>query len=353
LDGLLIQMTRLRISQSSLSVFLYLLELLLLLFACSPNPRPNQVIIYTSVDQPFSEPILDRFEKETGIHVQAIYDVEAAKTTGLVNRLIAEKRSPQADVFWNSEILQTIRLRQEGVLQPYASPQSAGIPSKFRDPDGYWTGNTARARVIIVNTSLIPDPEAINSMHDFYNPAWGSNQVGIAYPLFGTAATHAAALYNLLGPNEAKAYYQRLVDHGIRVVDGNAAVRDLVVGGSLAFGFTDTDDACGALARGAPVALVFPDQQTIGTLVIPSTVALIAGAPNPEQGRALIDYLLSPNTEKTLLESDYSHIPLHPDIQLKSKCISQQTILSMDVDFEAVYDDFELAQTDMQEIFLR
>lgn len=61
-----------------------------LLQACSPIPSPNQVVVYTSVDQPFSEPILDRFEEETGVRVLAVYDVEAAKTTGLVNRLIAE-----------------------------------------------------------------------------------------------------------------------------------------------------------------------------------------------------------------------------------------------------------------------
>ena len=55
---------------------------------------PAQVVIYTSVDQVYSQPILDRFEKETGITVKAVYDVEASKTTGLVNRLIAEKSRP-------------------------------------------------------------------------------------------------------------------------------------------------------------------------------------------------------------------------------------------------------------------
>jgi iron(III) transport system substrate-binding protein len=350
-------MTHLQIPQSSRLILLCILDLFLFLFlvlvACSSNPEPHQVVIYTSVDQPFSEPVLNRFEKEFGIRVQAIYDVEAAKTTGLVNRLIAEKRSPQADVFWNSEILQTMRLRQEGVLQPYISPQSAEIPSKFRDPEGYWTGNTARARVIIVNTDLVPNPEEIDSINDFYNPAWEGDRIGIAYPLFGTTATHSAALYDVLGSKDAKAYFQRLVNHGIRVVDGNATVRDLVAGGSLAFGLTDTDDACGALARGAPVALVFPDQQSIGTLVIPSTVALITSSPNPEQGRALIDYLLSPKTEQALMDAGYSHIPLHADLDLTAQCLPGRTILSMNVDFEAVFRAFELAQADMQEIFLR
>ncbi len=64
----------------------------------------KEVVVYTSVDQIFSEPILTDFERETGIRVRAVYDVEASKTTGLVNRLLAEKDRPKADVFWNSEM---------------------------------------------------------------------------------------------------------------------------------------------------------------------------------------------------------------------------------------------------------
>lgn len=332
---------------------LLLISTPLLLFACSQPANSNQVVVYTSVDQPFAEPILDQFEKETGIRVRAIYDVEAAKTTGLVNRLVAEKASPQADVFWNSEILQTIRLQQEGILQPYNSPQSAGIPQTFRDANGYWTSNAARARVILVNMGLVADPAEIDSMNDFIGRAWPGDKIGIAYPLFGTTATHAAALYTVLGPQAARKYFHNLVDQEVRVVDGNAAVRDLVANGSLAFGFTDTDDACGALARGAPVALVFPDQHSIGTLIIPSTLALIAGAPHPEQGRALIDFLLKPETEQALIDAEYSHIPLHVGVRTDDKCISDRSIQGMDVDYGAVFQSFETAQNELREIFLR
>ena len=63
----------------------------------------KEVVVYTSLDKVFSEPVLEEFEKQTGIKVKAVYDSEATKTTGLVNRLIAEKNAPKADVFWNSE----------------------------------------------------------------------------------------------------------------------------------------------------------------------------------------------------------------------------------------------------------
>lgn len=76
--------------------------LLILLPGCKGKNTPQQeVVVYTSLDKVFSQPILEAFEKETGITVKAVYDSEAAKTTGMVNRLIAEKNSPRADVFWN------------------------------------------------------------------------------------------------------------------------------------------------------------------------------------------------------------------------------------------------------------
>ena len=53
--------------------------------------RTNEVIIYVSHDQDYSEPILNDFERDTGVRVRAVYDTESTKTTGLVNRLIEER----------------------------------------------------------------------------------------------------------------------------------------------------------------------------------------------------------------------------------------------------------------------
>ena len=119
----------------------------------------KEVVVYTSVDQVFSEPIFKKFEAQTGIKVLPVYDVEAAKTTGLVNRLITEKNHPRADVFWNGEFAQTILLKEKGVLAPYHSPNAAGIPSQYLDAAGYWTGLGGRSRVLLVNTNLVDGRE--------------------------------------------------------------------------------------------------------------------------------------------------------------------------------------------------
>jgi iron(III) transport system substrate-binding protein len=304
-------------SRSSSAIFSPLLAALLagcfaLLGACQAGSAGRTVVVYTSVDQVYSEPILKRFEERTGIRVLPVYDVEATKTTGLVNRLIAEKGRPQADLFWNGEFAQTLLLKEQGVLAPYRPPAASDFPAQYVDPEGYWTGLAGRARVLLVNTGRISPAAAPRSLEELLMNRWPGQQIGIAYPMFGTAATHAAALYAAWGPARARDWFARLQSRGVRVLDGNSVVRDLVASGQLMMGLTDTDDACGALKKGAPVALVFLDQDEtgIGTLVIPGTVALVTGAPHPQEAKALLDFLAGKEVEEALVASGWSQIPL-------------------------------------------
>ncbi|MCA9147602.1 MAG: hypothetical protein KDB05_32750, partial [Planctomycetales bacterium] len=117
----------------------------------------NEVVIYSALDREFSEPILDDFTTETGVKVLAKYDVESTKTVGLTSALIQERSRPRCDVFWNNEILHTLRLEQEGLLDAYESPAAVGFPEPFSSPDHTWQGFAARARVLIINTELLPE----------------------------------------------------------------------------------------------------------------------------------------------------------------------------------------------------
>jgi iron(III) transport system substrate-binding protein len=76
----------------------------------------NVVVVYVSEDQVFSEPILKDFERETGTNVKAVYDTEETKSAGAMNRLIAEKANPQADVYWANEPIRAEVLRQQGIV---------------------------------------------------------------------------------------------------------------------------------------------------------------------------------------------------------------------------------------------
>jgi iron(III) transport system substrate-binding protein len=314
------------------------------------------VVVYTSLDQPFSEPILRDFEAATGIKARAVYDVEAAKTTGLVNRLAAERSRPQADVFWSSEYAQTLRLKEDGLLEAYDSPSAKGIPEEYRDAERYWTGFAVRARVIVVNTDLVPPERFPRSLEDLLDPYWQAGDVGIANPLFGTTATHAAALFAALGPESARSYFERMSERGVRVVDGNSVVRDMVASGELKAGLTDTDDAQVAVDKGEPIAVIYPDQtggNGLGTLLIPNTVALVKGAPHPEAARKLVDYLLSPEVEAKLARSGSAQMPVRPDVEVPAAATKIDQIRPMTVSAEAVAAQFAASSAWLTEEFLQ
>ena len=133
----------------------------LVLWRFSSGTRGPTVVVYVSHDQVFSEPILKDFENETGIKVRAVYDTEETKSTGVMNRLIAEKDNPQADVYWANEPVRAEVLRQRGIAAPYVSQNAEGIPATFKDPNGYWTGFAARARVLIVNKKASAKPDSV------------------------------------------------------------------------------------------------------------------------------------------------------------------------------------------------
>jgi iron(III) transport system substrate-binding protein len=315
--------------------------------------KEKTVVVYTSVDQVYSEPVFNDFEKATGIRVMPVYDVEAAKTTGLVNRLIAEKARPQADIFWSGEFSQTIVLKNKSVLAPYQSPSSVDIPARFKDPEGYWTGFGGRARIFIVNTDLLTPSQYPHSAYDMLDDRYPGKTVGIAYPMFGTTATHAAALYSHLGKDRAHEFFTSLNNRNIRVVDGNSVVRDLVADSRIAYGLTDTDDACGAVENKKNVTIIIPDQGEgeMGTLVIPNTVALIAGAPHPAEGKVFMDYLLDRKSESAMVTSGWIQIPVR-DIP-GSPCINSTGIKTIPVTYQDTYDALGPAQNDLTEIFIR
>lgn len=312
----------------------------------------DQVVVYTSLDKVFSEPILAAFEERTGIAVRAVYDVEAAKTTGLVNRLIAEQGHARADVFWNSEVGRTLVLKDKGVLAPYQSASAADIPARFKDADGYWTGFAARARVLIYNPAALAGEAPPASIFALTQSGWRA-RVTMAYPLFGTTATHVAALYALLGAERAEAYLTGLVENGLIVVDGNAMTRDLVVAGEAAVGFTDTDDARVAIAAGKPVRMLFPDANGLGTLLIPNTLALIDGGPNPTAGRRLIDYLLSHEVERRLAFADSMQIPLREMVERPPHVPHLDAIRAMDVDYRAIAENLAPSARFCRSLFRR
>ncbi len=311
-----------------------LLALLALLGGCGDQDATPSVTVYVSEDQVFSEPILADFSRATGIRVDAVYDTEEAKSTGAMNRLIAERNAPHADVYWANEPIRAEVLKQKGIAAPYRSPNSAGIAPRFSDPEGYWNGFSARARVLIVNRRVAQPPDTISA---YLDPRWRGRAV-IANPLFGTTTSEVAALFALWGDERARRFMDGLKDNQVAISTSNGESADFVASGRYDFSLVDSDDAIARLRHGEPVRMVYPDQghDGDGVFIVPNAAVLIRGAPHPEAARRLIDYLLSPATERKLAFADCAQIPLHAGVETPDELKPITALKVMPVDYAAV-----------------
>ncbi len=302
----------------------------------SGDGRRARVVVYSAQDREFGEPVLRGYGQRAGVEVLTKFDVESSKTVGLANAIIAERSRPRCDLFWNNEILNTLRLKEQGLLAPFRPSHAGELPGTFKARDGTWYGFAGRARVLIVNTELVPEDRRPRGIEDLLDPRW-RGKIGIAKPLFGTTATQAACLFAAWGDEKAKRFFRDLKANGVQVLSGNKQVATAAGSGRIAFGLTDTDDAMGEVEAGSPVAIIYPDRAPgeLGTLFIPNTLAVIKGAPHPDAARALADYLLSPEVEAALADGPSAQIPLLKTTEASARVETPRTVHAMEVDFEA------------------
>lgn len=243
----------------------------------------GEVVVYTSQDEVYAELILSTFTQRTGIKVRPVYDSEAVKTVGLVNRLLAEKNRPRCDVFWNNEELRTRQLAAEGVLRQTNGFACFGF----------------RSRRLVVNTNLVKLADAPATLAALTNKSL-YGKVALAYPLFGTTSTHFLALKQAWGEQKWSQWCRALHANKPFVVDGNSVVVSLVGKGEAALGLTDSDDVLAGQKEGLPIGSIPLKEDGF---FIQNTVAVIRNAPHPEAAQRVFEYLTSIEVLRALKEA--------------------------------------------------
>jgi iron(III) transport system substrate-binding protein len=281
------------------------------------------VVAYCAQDQVYAEPIFQQFEKATGIKVRAVYDNEAVKTVGLANRLIAERGHPVCDVFWGNEELRTRQLAAQEV---------------FAATNG-WAAFGYRTRRLVINTNQLTMAAAPHSLLELTNETW-RGKLALAYPQFGTTATHFHALRQRWGDALWQAWCRGLAANRPFLVDGNSEVVKSVDRGQALVGLTDSDDIADGQREGLHVvALPINDE----TLLIPNTVARVRGAPHPEAAQKLFEFLQSPAVASDLVRAKAIE-------GANPKAVNCSTL---QVDWSRVLDQLGNTTSELNRIFLR
>ncbi|MBC8107015.1 MAG: extracellular solute-binding protein [Anaerolineae bacterium] len=286
---------------------------------CERSDANRSVVLYTSIDQPIAAPIVREFEKRTGIRVTLVTDTEATKSVGLAEKLRAEKSNPQADVWWSNEPFHTINLAEEGLFVVCGAPEQHDVPTQFIAKNEQWAVNGFRVRV------LATAGDRVHRLDDLLDPRY-RDKVAIARPSAGTTGGHVAALYAAWGDQRADEFFRKLRGNGVNLLGGNGPVAEAVGAGRMQIGLTDNDDVQAARDNGGKIDPVLPDQQSLGTLIVPTTIAMVADRKSDrDAAEKLIAYLASREVEQKLIDAKFAY-----------GSIRSPSVKAMDVDYVAV-----------------
>jgi iron(III) transport system substrate-binding protein len=261
----------------------------------------ENLMVYTSMKESLIGKIRDAFvKKNPGI----AFDYYSAGAGKLMAKVAAERQSGKmtVDVLWHSEVPDFYKLKQEGMLEKYVSPEARNVKSPIKDPDGFFTPARLGTLGIAYNTKKVKTPPA--SWNDLLDPRFKKG-VGIANPaLSGTSLVSIAMIADNLGWD----YLQKLANNGAMIGQGSGQVVDDTASGDLLATLAPDYIAVDKIQKGAYMGLVFPREM----LVIPSPVAIIRGTPNRKAAEKFIDFLLSKEGQTIIAAS--GTLPIRSDI---------------------------------------
>ncbi len=128
-----------------------------------------------------------------------------------------------------------------------------------------------------------------------------------------TTLTWVSWLVHEKGKDLTKQYFQQLRSNGITILSDNSEVWRGVGRGEFMIGVTNSPNSHLAVRAGLPVGEVYPDQDTIGTLVNLNAIALVEGGPHLTSAKQFVDFVLLPAGQRLLVERAYE-IPLVGDV---------------------------------------
>jgi iron(III) transport system substrate-binding protein len=301
----------------------------------------DRVVVACAQDEEYAELLFKDLAPKSKLQITPKYDTEANKSVSLVAELMEEKDRPRTDLHWNNEPLGTIRLARAGMYEADS-----------------WKPFAERARVLIVNTTLVKDTDRPTSIFDLTDPKW-KGRAAMAKPYFGTTASHIACLWEMMGQADCSAFLIGLKTNDVALVAGNKTVARNVAAGKYAFGLTDSDDAALEVLDGKPVVIVFPDAvenpkyPRLGTLFLPNTIAVIKNGPNPGGARTLKAAII--DSEAVLAAGGGYQFPTQPDVPGPTlPCLQPwKTTRRMKADFEKAVSGWEMLQHFLRDQFAR
>lgn len=286
------------------------------------------VNLYTDMDDATIKPLLAQWRREVGVPIRVTHaaakDVQSG--IGLSQRLMEEKGSLKADVYWGRDVAAMQKLAQDSTTVVFNARNLLAFPESCREEKGNWFGLGARVRVFVYNKKAFAGKKPPQSFADLARPEW-KGKAALADPRTnGSSNYHFTVIYTALDETDADSLMAKIKANDPQIMASETAVIEAVASGKAAWGITDSDLAETA-AQTQPVAYAACDQAeystarsmgredgdiyTIGTPVLSCPVGLISARPSNFEGDKLFRAMQSLPTGVLLSKSIPNLIPTH------------------------------------------
>lgn len=280
----------------------------LMVFALSISAFAQPLMVYSSVDEENARTILEAFTKSTGIQVQFVH----LSSGPALARLEAEKDNPMADIWMGAPSENHVLAKERGLTQPYKSPNAAALDPKFVDPEGYWTSFYMNPMGVAMNTAWAARAgvEAPESWYDLLKPEF-AKEIQMPTPQSsGTAYNLVASLILAWGEDEAFAYLKELNKNIQTYTQSGTAPSQAVAIGEAGIGIQFTPAFLKFMDEGYPLQLIFPKE---GVGYEAPAISIVKGAPNFEDAKKLVDWIISVEAQNLFGELKTYFFPVHPE----------------------------------------
>ena len=265
----------------------------------------DRIVVYSGRSEALVGPLIEQFTADTGIAVETRY----AGSGELAAQLITEGDKSPADVFLSQDAGALGAVSKAGLLAPIDAPTLQSVPKQFSAADGTWVGVSGRARVLVYNPTLAPDPP--NTIDGLLAPQW-KGKIGFA-PSNASWQAFVTGLRVVRGEDGAAQWLRAFKAQDPQAFENNVAVRDAVDSGQVALGLVnhyylyELIQSKGADAVTARNMFMAPGDP--GGLINVSGVGVLKSAPNPEGAQAFAAYLVGESAQKYFAQ-ETSEYPL-------------------------------------------
>lgn len=231
------------------------------------------------------------------------------------DRIKSEAANPQADVWFGGP--QTIlgRAAREGHLAPFRPTWADAIPPESRGPDDLFFASYRTAPVLVYNSKAVTEADAPHDWDDLLDPRWKGKILmrdplasGTLRTVFGMVLSRSVEETG--SPERGFAWLRRLDAQTKEYLQQPALMIEKMNRQEGLVTIWELTDLLWQRKRGSPLAFLFPAS---GTPVIDDSLGLVKGARHPEEAKAFIEFVGSPEGQ-ALAARDAFRLPARTDM---------------------------------------